>query len=305
MQIFRRIQFRLATFILVNPQISVIMKKVHLLLAASAVATLSTHGTLIVSESFNSGYFTTGGSGVTSASLAGQDSANAPFSGAWTESGTIASPVIRAVNYDAAGRASILDTSNGGSDFFAARAISYGTDAQTTNYLAFQLTTGSTVATGAFAEIRYGDKQYFGAGVDLDGNLALSRNGGEGAWVASSTAASANTTYTLVVKISDSGTSDPFSLFINPTSGVEGDQSVAASSTGNLYVPGNASFRLNSLRIGKDEETDFASGTTYIDNIVAADTFADVVTAVPEPSVFALLGAAAALGLVINRRRRK
>ena len=270
------------------------------LIPAVLLAAACAHATVIVSENFDSGYDLVSGTGVTTASLAGQNPTNSPFSGAWTESGTIDTTVIRAVSWESAGRAIMEDTSNGGTDFFSTRPFNGGIAAATT-YFGFDLTTGSSVASGAHFALTTGAKGYFGAGIDLSGNFGFNWNGG--IWTSSSTVAQASTTYRVVLKMTEGGNGDQWSIFINPTSGEEGDQTAIASGAGSYYVGGNASFPLNSLRIGKDENTGSPSGTTYFDNIIVGTEFADVVV-VPEPATTAILLGLGTLGLVLWRRRQ-
>jgi hypothetical protein len=266
-------------------------------LALSSVAS----GAVVASDDFSTGY--------ADGSIAGQNPSNPPFSGAWTGSNLVDTTVQRTVDIES-GSVVVTDTSNAPRDYYAQRDISLGGTAPAASYLGFDFTTGNSLPGGAFVAKRFGDKAFVGAGIDhTTGELALFAGfeplGGafeEPTYFASGIAANVNTTYRLVVKVSNDGLNDPLALFVNPGSTIEGTPDF--STTGNWYVAGNTSYTLNALRIGKQslENGNADDGSYTLDNLVISDDFASA-TAIPEPSSLALLGLTGLAGALVLRRR--
>jgi hypothetical protein len=269
----------------------------------------ASHGATIFAEDFDSGYSTSNGTGVNGgASLAGQNPANSPFNAAWTETGTTITTVNRTLSWEstgAGGRAVANDTSNSNTAPVATRTTDTSLigNATAATYFGFDISYGSTVSEGGFATIAFGSKTFFGAGTNLSGNFALfSSNSAMTGGAISNLTASANTTYRLVIKVTNNGTTDPISLFVNPASDTE-PGTANATATGDFYVPDNASFRLSGFRIGKSGANSADDGLTYFDNFVVSTDFATA-SGIPEPSVaLSLIGGFGLLTLI--RRRRK
>lgn len=113
------------------------------------------------------------------------------------------------------------------------------------------------------------------------------------------------TTYLLVGKIEDAsnwaGSNDRVSLWLNPVDGVEGNNAalLTAEVGFNGLFPTNSNISQFALQAG----TQSAGNTVQFDELRIGTTFADVVTVVPEPSIYALFAGFLALGGVMLRRR--
>lgn len=124
-------------------------------------------------------------------------------------------------------------------------------------------------------------------------------NGGTSAFSGSGLTLAENTTYLLVgkaSKVAGSSTYNQIDLYVNPTTLTEPATATATSTV--AAGTGTASVSNFILRTARTEAAD----SYFYDNLTIGTTYADVVSAVPEPAAAGLLGAAA-VGLLCRRRR--
>lgn len=244
------------------------------------------HADTLVSESFN---YSVGG-------LVGQNGGTG-WGGSWTAidagaSGGVQSGSLTYGDLVTSGNQAYVTTTAGTSGFSRALGSTFSDATTNTIYLSFAFNwnsgtrfLGLQLLNGGTSAIEF--NKFAG-----QSNFGIQSGTG-------STAITTGTTNFVVVKIEfNASGNDTVSLYTNPS--LTGGEPMTASSTRSF-----ASLSFNTIRLatGYDNGSQTTAAAAF-DEIRIGTTYADVVSAIPEPSSFAALAGIAALGFVAVGRRR-
>jgi hypothetical protein len=187
------------------------------------------------------------------------------------------------------------------------KPIIFDTAGQTVWFSALFRTESNAAFNRAFLSLGSNSANMFDQGVAVvgieDGEFYTTN--GDGAATKGGSVA-AGTTYLIVGRLTSGGGTSPDTLDVwwNPTDvGSIGDLGAASVSRASLSLDGT--FGLNGIQVGQR-----GTSPTFVDSVRIAfggssdENFAYAMTAIPEPSAFAVLASLGALGVVATRRRR-
>ena len=251
------------------------------LIGASAfmLSAASVKAVVLVSESFN---YTTG------SAIAGLNGGTG-FSGAYTGTGSVTAPGQTYTGLSTVGNTFTTNGSDQGA--FRNLAAPIDTDSGTiyVRFLASN-TSGGAPNYAGFSFFNSGSEELFLGKPFNSANYGFEVSGGVSGGITAPSATISATTTLLVYRLSFSATVDTIDMFVNPGSAL-GAPDATFTTPDNSALP---SF--NAIRLQSGNGAD----TFDYDEIVISTSASDVL--IPEPSVFGLVGIAAA-GLLGRRRR--
>lgn len=260
------------------------MKKLLFAAASSLLVGQVSYATVNFSDDFNS---------YNNGNLVGQ--------GSWTQTGSTATSPIQVNGGSVAIGTSGQDiyaplttpiTLTDGSSFYIGLDVNVSAAQSTGDYFLHWSTPAGT--TGTFIERLFVKSSGSGFVFGYDGSSGGTVN-------YSSTVLDFNTDYRLVLSYTAAAgaLNDTFSLYLNPTDGVQGDNT--AYMTSGYVGTGAEASTVSAINFRQGGST--IAPTLTADNLVVATTFGEAF-AVPEPSILALCGLGFA-GLLIIRRNKK